>query len=164
MTGLFNRKYFEHYFDFYHREDELSALICIDLDNFKTVNDTFGHQEGDHLLMRVSELLQSNFRKTDCIARMGGDEFMVFMPALPETQHAYETIQNLLKHFPLPISGENCTVPVSLSIGVVFSVENESCSYAQLAKRADAAMYQAKRSGKGRAVFFDAVNGDTTLL
>ena len=157
LTGLYNRKYFEHYFRFHHREDELSALIHIDLDNFKTVNDTMGHKEGDLVLIKVAEILHNNFRKSDCIARVGGDEFMVFMPKLSENQDVYESIQNLLNKFPLMVEGEDGVppVPVSLSIGVVFSKENESLSYAQLYEKADTAMYQAKKSGKGKAIFFN---------
>ena len=157
LTGLHNRKYFEHYFRFHHREDELSALIHIDLDNFKTVNDTMGHQEGDWVLIKVAEILQDIFRKTDCIARVGGDEFMVFMPKLSENQHAYERIQNLLNRFPVMVEGEGGVkpIPVSLSVGVVFSRENEALSYAQLYEKADMAMYQAKKSGKGKAFYFN---------
>ena len=155
LTGLYNRKYFEHYFRFHHREDELSALIHIDLDNFKTVNDTMGHKEGDWVLIKVAEILQDIFRKTDCIARVGGDEFMVFMPKLSEEQHAYERIQNLLNRFPVMVEGGVKPIPVSLSIGVVFSRENEALSYAQLYEKADTAMYQAKKSGKGKAVFLN---------
>ena len=157
LTGLYNRKYFEHYFRFHHREEELSALIHIDLDNFKTVNDTMGHQEGDSVLIKVAEILHNNFRASDCIARVGGDEFMVFMPKLSEGQEAYEMIENLFGNFPLMVKGESGTnpIPVSLSVGVVFSKENEFPSYAQLYEKADTAMYQAKKSGKGKAVFFN---------
>ena len=155
LTGLYNRKYFEHYFRFHHREDELSALIHIDLDNFKTVNDTMGHQEGDLVLIKVAEILHNNFQKSDCIARVGGDEFMVFMPKLSEINYAHERIQNLLQEIPLMVEGESGVkpIPVSLSIGVVFSKENEFLSYSQLYEKADAAMYQAKKTGKGKAIF-----------
>ena len=157
LTGLYNRKYFEQYFRFHHREDELSALIHIDLDNFKTVNDTMGHKEGDLVLIKVAEILHNNFRKSDCIARVGGDEFMVFMPKLSESNYAYERIQNLLREFPLMVEGESGAkpIPVSLSIGVVFSRENEFLSYSQLYEKADTAMYQAKKSGKGKAIFLN---------
>ena len=157
LTGLYNRKYFEYYFRFHHREDELSALIHIDLDNFKTVNDTMGHKEGDLVLIKVAEILHNNFRKSDCIARVGGDEFMVFMPKLSETQDAYESIQSLIKKFPVMVEGEGQIkpIPVSLSVGVVFSRENEFLSYSQLYEKADTAMYQAKKSGKGKAIFFN---------
>lgn len=158
LTGLYNRKYFEHYFRFHHREDEVSALIHIDLDNFKTVNDTMGHQEGDQLLVRVAEILCDNFRKSDCVSRIGGDEFMVFMPSLSEPQFAYERVQNLLNKFPIIVekAGDVKPVQVSLSIGVAFSQKNQCYTYSQLYEKADNAMYQAKKAGKGKAVFSDA--------
>ena len=159
LTGLYNRKYLEHYFRFHHREHELSALIHIDLDNFKTVNDTLGHQAGDLLLQNAAKILRNNFRKSDCVARIGGDEFMIFMPTLPENRHVYERVRNLLENFPIPVDveGKADPIPVSISVGVAFSEENKACSYTQLYEMADQAMYQAKKSGKGKAVF---ANGD----
>ena len=165
LTELYNRKYLEHYFRFHHRKDELSALIHMDLDNFKTVNDTLGHKEGDALLINAAKFLRANFRKSDCVARIGGDEFMVFMPALTETRQAYERIQSLLQCFPIAVEGDGSAepIPVSISIGVVFSGENESPSYPELYEKADEAMYRAKKSGKGKAVFIDPENGLTTV-
>ena len=164
LTGLYNRKYLEHYFRFHYRDYELSALIHIDLDNFKKVNDTMGHQEGDALLKKVSKIISDNFRQADCVSRVGGDEFMVFMPKLSKTQDVYNKIQNLLNNFPLIVNGDGKTepVPVTLSIGVVFSKENESDTYSKLYQNADTAMYKAKNSGKGRAVFFE--EGDAITL
>ena len=110
LTGLYNRKYLEHYFRFHYRNDELSAFIHIDADNFKKVNDTMGHQEGDLLLKKLSEIIGNNFRKGDCISRVGGDEFMVFMPKLSETRIVYNKIQELLDNFPLMITGDGCAI------------------------------------------------------
>lgn len=165
LTGLYNRKYLEHYFRFHYREYELSALIHIDLDNFKKVNDTMGHQEGDALLKKVSKIIGDNFRQGDCVSRVGGDEFMVFMPKLSKTQDVYNKIQNLLNNFPLIITGngEVEPVPVTLSIGVAFSKEDEADTYSKFYENADTAMYKAKNSGKGRAVFFEE-GEEVTLL
>ena len=157
LTGLYNRKYLEHYFRFHYRDYELSALIHIDLDNFKKVNDTMGHQEGDALLKKVAKIIGDNFRQVDCVSRVGGDEFMVFMPKLSETKDVHNKIQSLLDNFPLMVTGdgETAPIPVMLSIGVVFSKENEANTYTQLYENADTAMYKAKNSGKGRAVIFE---------
>lgn len=165
LTGLYNRKYLEHYFRFHYRDYELSALIHIDLDNFKKVNDTMGHQEGDALLKKVSKIISDNFRKVDCVSRVGGDEFMVFMPKLSKPQSVYNKIQKLLNNFPLIVNGDGETepVPVTLSIGVAFSKENEADTYSKLYEYADTAMYRAKNSGKGRAVFFEG-GEEVTLL
>ena len=147
----------EHYFRFHYRDYELSALIHIDLDNFKKVNDTMGHQEGDALLKKVAKIIGDNFRQVDCVSRVGGDEFMVFMPKLSETKDVHNKIQSLLDNFPLMVTGdgETAPIPVMLSIGVVFSKENEANTYTQLYENADTAMYKAKNSGKGRAVIFE---------
>ena len=152
LTGLYNRKYFERYVQFNHRDDELSAMIHLDLDNFKKLNDTLGHQQGDALLIRVSEILRSSFRKTDCVARVGGDEFMVFMPSLSEPKHAVARVQSLLAQFPILIQEHGVEIPVAVSIGVSFSEEGQFPSYQALYERADEAMYQAKKAGKMRAV------------
>ena len=152
LTGLYNRKYFEHYVQFNHRNDELSAMIHLDLDNFKKLNDTLGHQQGDALLIRVAEILHASFRKTDCVARIGGDEFMVFMPSLSESKHAVARIQTLLDQFPIFIREQDVEIPVAVSIGVVFSEEGQFLTYQELYEHADEAMYQAKKAGKMRAV------------
>lgn len=166
LTGLYNRKYFEHYFHFHHREDELSAIIHIDLDNFKTVNDTMGHEKGDQVLVQVAEILRHHFRKSDCVSRVGGDEFMVFMPALSQTQFACERVQSLLDEFPITVDNGGAVKPVqvSLSIGAAFSQASESYSYSQLYQKADHAMYQAKKAGKGKAVFSDMNVGADVVM
>ena len=152
MTGLYNRKYFEHYVQFNHRDDELSAMIHLDLDNFKKLNDTLGHQQGDALLIQVAEILRGSFRKTDCVARVGGDEFMVFMPSLSEPKHAVARVRTLLEQFPILVREQDVEIPVSVSIGVAFSQEGQFPLYQEFYARADEAMYQAKKAGKMRAV------------
>lgn len=152
LTGLYNRKYFERYVQFNHRDDELSAMIHLDLDNFKKLNDTLGHQQGDALLIRVAEILRGSFRKTDCVARVGGDEFMVFMPSLSEPKHAVARVRTLLEQFPILIQEHGVEIPVAVSIGAAFSEEGQLPSYQALYEHADEAMYQAKKAGKMRAV------------
>lgn len=117
------------------------------------------------LLKKVSKIISENFRQADCVSRVGGDEFMVFMPKLSKTQDVYNKIQNLLNNFPLIVKGDGETepVPVTLSIGVVFSKENEADTYSKLYENADTAMYKAKNSGKCRAVFFEE-GEEITLL
>lgn len=151
LTGLYTRKYFERYFQLHYREDELSAMVHLDLDNFKKLNDTLGHKQGDELLIRVAGILRTCIRKTDCVARVGGDEFMIFMGSLSERTNATDRIQQVLDQFPILIQEGTQSVPVSVSIGVVFSIPGKQSSYQELYQRADGAMYQAKRGGKGRA-------------
>ncbi len=152
LTGLYTRKYFERFFQLHHRTDELSAMIHIDLDNFKTVNDTLGHKAGDELLSAVADILRGQFRKMDCVARVGGDEFMVFMASLRETKHTADKVQQILNSFPIAVGD----VKVSVSIGVAFSAEGREAKYQELYEQADAAMYCAKNAGKGRAVLLGA--------
>ena len=128
-----------------------AALLHMDLDNFKTLNDTPGHQHGDALLVQVANVLRASFRKTDCVARVGGDEFMVFMPGLSERKHAVERVQMLLAQFPIVVEEQGKTVPVSISIGVAFSDADQFPTYQELYEQADRAMYQAKNAGKKQA-------------
>lgn len=153
MTGLYNRRYLEQYFLLHEREDALSALIHIDLDNFKTLNDTLGHQAGDAMLIRMGALLQEHFRKSDCVARVGGDEFVIYMPQLAEKENAAQRVRDFLAALPLTAEEDGVSVAISASIGVAFSQENCLSTYQQLYDLADTAMYQAKKTGKGKAVY-----------
>lgn len=153
MTGLYNRRYLEQYFLLHEQENTLSALIHIDLDNFKTLNDTLGHQAGDAMLIQISDLLRAHFRRTDCVARVGGDEFVVYMPHLAAEENATERVQRFLAELPLFAEGEGTSVAISASIGVAFSQKSAPSAYAQLYDLADTAMYQAKKTGKGKAVY-----------
>lgn len=155
MTGLYNRRYLEQYFLLHDREEEISALIHMDLDNFKALNDTLGHQAGDDLLVRMAQLIQKHFRKTDCVARVGGDEFVVFMPHLAAEENALTRVQSLLAQLPIVIAEKGERIEISASIGVAFSRAGQPHTYQELYDWADKAMYQAKKAGKGKAVFWE---------
>lgn len=153
LTKLFNRKYMERYVTLHADASQLCAMVLIDLDNFKAVNDTFGHDKGDEVLCQVADILGHHFRRTDCVARLGGDEFMVFLTGIFEREAVLKRIQEFLKTFPLDISqGGEEVVKVSASIGIAFSEAEESVSYEKLYKSSDEAMYKAKQGGKGKAV------------
>jgi diguanylate cyclase (GGDEF)-like protein len=151
LTKLYNRKYLETYFNKHVDESETSAILMLDLDNFKMANDVFGHQKGDEVLCRVAEILKDNFRESDCVARLGGDEFVVFLPYVSHREVVLNRVEDVLRSFPIVIQGET-TVEVSVSIGVVFKEIGKMSSYAQLCECADEAMYKAKKSGKARAI------------
>ncbi|MBQ9989775.1 MAG: GGDEF domain-containing protein [Lachnospiraceae bacterium] len=153
LTGLYNRKYFEQYFARRFRRNTLSAMLHMDLDNFKTLNDTLGHEQGDKLLCQAADILKKCFRKSDCVARIGGDEFMVFMPDFPNKKVALDRVKQILKHFPIVCRQGEKAVEVSVSIGIVFN-EREAATYEELYKKADTAMYRAKEAGKGQAVIY----------
>ena len=154
LTKIYNRRYVERYVEMNLDISESCAMILIDLDNFKTVNDELGHEKGDELLCQVSDILRSNFRKTDCVARIGGDEFLIMMPKIGNKENVSEKVKKILKEFPIIVENEqkDKKVEVSLSVGVIFTKTGEENQYEELYRRADSYMYKAKKNGKGCAV------------
>ncbi len=134
------------------RDQRMIALLCVDLDGFKLVNDSFGHTTGDALLAQVAQRLKARFRQSDTLARIGGDEFALVLDHIESrdaAQNAAESLQDLLKP-PFQINGQ--TVRASACIGIaIFPDGNES---GQLLQQADCAMFAAKRSGKSSIVHF----------
>ena len=154
LTELYNRRYVERYVEMNLEVSEVGAMILIDLDNFKNVNDVLGHEKGDELLCQVSKILQSNFRKSDCVARIGGDEFLIIMPQIMNRENVAEKVRKILREFPIIVRAEHTDkcVEVSLSVGVIFTKYGEENDYEDLYRRADNYMYKAKKNGKGCAV------------
>lgn len=154
LTKLYNRRYVEDYVEMNLDAGERCAVILIDLDNFKNVNDKLGHEKGDELLCKVSNILKANFRKTDCVARIGGDEFLVIMSQVINKENVVEKMKKILKEFPIVVQGEQQenAVEVSLSVGITFTKSEEDNCYEELYRRADRYMYKAKNRGKGCAV------------
>lgn len=138
-------------------------MICIDLDNFKKVNDCFGHKRGDEILIHISHIFRKHFRKTDCIARVGGDEFLIFLEDITEHEQILERVKSLLSEFPIVLKKDAEEVAVTLSIGVVFG-EGSDMTYRALYERSDEAMYKAKKSGKGKAVVQAAAFMPETII
>ena len=138
------------------RDQHRLALIFIDLDKFKPVNDAFGHPAGDELLQAVAQRLQSCVRESDTIARVGGDEFVVLLPHIETTPDAVgvaEKIHELLKQ-PLHLQGAvTATVNISSSLGIGIYPDHAE-DEVTLVRRADAAMYQAKTAGRDQVVLF----------
>jgi diguanylate cyclase (GGDEF)-like protein len=123
------------------------AVVFLDLDGFKAVNDTYGHDAGDELLVKLTEHMKNALREEDTLARIGGDEFVAILPNLASI-HACEPILNRLlaaASTPVHIAGE--TVCLSSSIGVSFYPQNAEDAD-QLLRQADQAMYSAKNAGK----------------
>lgn len=129
------------------------ALLFIDLDEFKEINDSFGHNLGDQLLKKVSERLKKNVRENDTIARLGGDEFTVIVEDLLHPDDAAIIAQNLLDAFHESIELDNHQLHVSLSIGISL-YPNDADQTEALIRNADTAMYKAKASGKNRYDFY----------
>ncbi|MDQ1710666.1 MAG: hypothetical protein QOE45_116 [Frankiaceae bacterium] len=131
------------------------AVLFIDLDDFKTVNDTMGHAAGDELLAQVAGLVRAALRPTDTAARLGGDEFAVCLPAVRDPQEVTLVASRLLDSLATPIVVEGRPMWVRGSIGVAIQ-DGEAGETAELLRRADVAMYMAKMKGKSRFEIYDA--------
>ena len=124
------------------------AVMFIDVDNFKTVNDSLGHTAGDALLVQVTARLLSCVREIDTVARLGGDEFAVLLEEVNDFEGALEIAERLINSLRAPFRIPDQDIFVSASLGVAFDAPNASAD--QLLRNADLAMYTAKRRGKGR--------------
>jgi diguanylate cyclase (GGDEF)-like protein len=151
LTGLPNRSLFvEHLYSAIARcarSGRPIAVYMVDLDLFKTVNDTLGHAAGDQLLQAVSERLLRTFRKGDVVSRFGGDEFVVLTDRLDQPEHAITIGQRLLTDIQEPFVIEGRTIQMSASVGVALFPDHGQ-DPRMLLRQADAAMYEAKRSGR----------------
>ncbi len=132
---------------------EQAAVLFLDLDDFKKVNDSLGHEVGDQLLIESAARLKQLLRKQDTLGRLGGDEFIILLPSIREQQYVLETAEKLLGSFrdPFKIAGKELILTVS--IGVAIYPEN-GCSTSDLLRNADTAMYQAKALGRNTYSFF----------
>lgn len=148
LTGLYNRQYLEDYaqqaIDRMQRHKNVLILIFIDLDNFKHVNDTFGHEEGDLVLKEVGKIFQDTFRKYDVVVRYGGDEFLVL---LEEKIYDEETIKSILDRMVQRIEQSLLKFKISASYGCA-TAPNEAQELQGLITLADERMYANKRSKK----------------
>jgi diguanylate cyclase (GGDEF)-like protein len=131
------------------------AILFCDLDNFKPINDQFGHAAGDAVLRQVAERLSAGRRQTDTVARLGGDEFIILLTELDQPHEAALNVaQQLLATLGQPFRVAGHAVTLGASIGVAL-YRADSISGAELMSQADQAMYQAKREGKNRIHFFE---------
>lgn len=126
------------------------AVLFLDMDGFKLVNDTHGHEEGDELLRQFGARILSSIRKTDMAARLAGDEFVVILELLSDEADAASKADFLLGQLCRPFSLNSDSVQVGASIGVALQLPHEAQDPARLLARADQAMYEAKRTGKSR--------------
>ena len=143
------------------RRAEGVAVLFIDLDDFKSVNDSLGHPAGDQLLIEVAGRLQSCLRPGDTAARLGGDEFAILLEELGDTEHVIAVATRLIEALRVPMVLSGTEVFVRGSIGIAIST-NESTAE-ELLRRADVAMYAAKSDGKGRFAIYDAVMENTMV-
>ncbi len=157
LTGLPNRMLLSVRFDFATRQAKRAndgiALLFIDLDHFKIINDSLGHQVGDKLLIECSNRLTGATRSTDTVARLGGDEFVVLLPGATEENHIANIADTLVHALsqPTTIDGRELTVTPSIGIAV-WPVDGEDLT--TLVKHADVAMFHAKSQGRNQYSFF----------
>ena len=137
------------------RRNQLLAVVYLDLDGFKAINDRYGHGMGDRLLVSIAQRMRESLREGDTIARLGGDEFVAVLVDLPETGASDALLKRLLAAVAQPLYIDGIEVQVSASLGVTFYPQVEEVDADQLLRQADQAMYEAKLAGRNRYQLFD---------
>lgn len=159
LTGLSNRvslkDRLEHALALARRESSRVALLFIDLDRFKSINDTLGHHVGDELLIAVSQRLRQCVRESDLVARLGGDEFVVMLPGLDQSPAAASVAEKIVASIGEPYLIGAHTLYTTPSVGIAIYPE-DGADGESLMRNADAAMYHAKSAGRNNFQFFDA--------
>lgn len=143
-----------------HRHNKSLAVAFMDLDGFKNVNDNYGHNVGDELLITLSQRMKKALREGDTLARIGGDEFIAVMVDLENIENSQPVLKRLLKAAADPVTQGDAETKVSVSIGVTFYPQ-DSVDSDQLIRHADQAMYLAKQEGKNRYHLFDTALDNT---
>lgn len=158
LTGLPNRVYWQKVLEQAlaraKRRNGLLAVMCVDLDHFKEVNDTFGHKAGDALLMEVSERLKSCVRETDIVARLGGDEFAILAEDLDDPSGAIPLARRICQQLSSNFNIEGHDLAISCSVGITLAPA-EGSEAADLLGKADLALYRAKHDGRNTFRFFE---------
>jgi diguanylate cyclase (GGDEF)-like protein len=157
LTGLYNKRYFstrlDQEFERFRRHKHPLSIIQIDLDYFKKINDTFGHQVGDEILVKVATMLKQNCRKNEIAARVGGEELCVI--ALDCDQHEAVQLAERLRYKVnhLNYCYQEMEIPISASFGVACADDSTHAGQ-EIYQRADHALYEAKRSGRNKVCLY----------
>ena len=158
LTNLFNRRHFEERLSAeaqkaFESESNLS-IIMVDIDHFKKVNDTFGHDGGDKVLREIASLLKNSVRKHDTVARYGGEEFVLLLPGAPldPTNMVAERIRRSVENTPFDMG--QTQIRVTISLGISNFPIHRMKSKEELVKMADLALYEAKKAGRNRVCIF----------
>ena len=154
MTGLTNREHFVAHLGKCRRKSDVGAVLILDVDHFKTVNDTYGHHVGDRALLAIVSAITGSVREGDVVGRMGGEEFSVFLPEVDEeaTLIVAERIRQAVEETDFEAE-QGKKLPLSISIGGALSTGSETAL--DLIRLADARMYAAKRAGRNQVVLRD---------
>lgn len=166
LTGLANRRFLTEKLDqalFHnHRKGECLALMYLDLDDFKRINDSTGHEDGDRLLVMVGHRLQEAVREADIIGRLGGDEFAVILLNIENADNARQVAEKIISTLSQPVNLGQHEATISASIGITMAPDDGSSS-SELLRNADLAMYNAKRAGKNQLSFYNSVMQEQAL-
>lgn len=162
LTGLPNRRLFEerlsHGLMAAKRSARTVALMFIDLDYFKQVNDSYGHDVGDFVIHSAGQRMLKLLRNTDTLARFGGDEFVVLLEEVSDAGSALKVAENLRQQMRAPIAFQDDTLAISLSIGIAVSSSDRPETAESLMKKADMALYEVKAAGRNGAKLYAAKN------
>jgi two-component system cell cycle response regulator len=158
LTGLYNRRYVDPHLTRLAEQSRASgralAVMMIDIDHFKSVNDTYGHAAGDAILIQLSDRLKENLRAIDLVARMGGEEFLVAMPrtTVKQAKLAADRLRRLVNNAPFGLGRDGPGIKITVSIGVAISDHTTAEPHKpnQMCEQADAALYAAKSAGRNQ--------------
>jgi len=155
LTGLYNRRYFDDHFEMerqkVQRYNSLLCLIMIDIDHFKLINDKFGHQCGDLVLKKFSQLLKKNIRSTDILSRWGGEEFLILLPAT-SLENALKMAEKMRKAIEQNTFAEVGEITASFGVSEVTASSN---SDREAIYQADKALYHAKNKGRNKVISYE---------
>ncbi|UWP87926.1 GGDEF domain-containing protein [Aliiroseovarius crassostreae] len=157
LTGLHNRRSFESVVKRLLERQESFALMHLDLDFFKAVNDTKGHAAGDCVLQKVASVLTEETREGDTVARVGGDEFVIVLPKLTDDRRLSSIAQRMIQKLEEPISFRGDSCMISASVGIVKSTDYEQPDAAQMVDDADVALYASKKAGRAQYTIYSKV-------
>jgi diguanylate cyclase (GGDEF)-like protein len=154
LTGLKNRRAMDHILGRMITSGKGFALMNLDLDYFKLVNDTRGHAAGDHVLQQTARIMVEETRDEDVVARVGGDEFVLIFEGMQDREQLQRIAERLIERLEEPIAFENHSCRISASAGTVVWQAMDKLEAAQLLNEADLALYAAKRAGRACHRFF----------
>lgn len=159
LTGLVNRRLFiqqlEQEVKALQRNGKKAALMYLDLDDFKKVNDTLGHNAGDQLLVEVAKKLKGTMRSSDIICRLGGDEYAILMMDVTDSQDCQKISEKIITSVSSEIILEGISLTVGISIGITI-IPDDSNTIREMLNSADLALYESKKQGKNCACFFNS--------